>query len=227
MKQLLVDALLELNVETLIFPTFTFSFCNNEDYDIQNTPTSMGMLPEYVRKLDGVIRTDDPILSVAILGESKGLDKMIGISPCGEGGIFHALKKSGKNIKFLFFGTKVTKCFTYLHYVEEIKHVPYRYSRSFSGAVINDGRKTNRDVELYVRYKGVIPTLPASFGSDLIEKGIMIERQLGNSSVSAVKEKEAYDYISRLIENNSYTFSIMPQGCELIKEFSYGNVTTM
>ena len=40
-----------LNVKTLVFPTFTFSFCNNENYDSLNTPTKMGALNEYVEKI--------------------------------------------------------------------------------------------------------------------------------------------------------------------------------
>lgn len=46
----LYDSLLALNVGTLIFPSFTYSFCNNENYDVRNSKTSMGALIEHIRK---------------------------------------------------------------------------------------------------------------------------------------------------------------------------------
>ena len=54
---------------TLCVPTFTFSFCNNEPYDVQKTASSMGALNEYIRKLPQAIRSSDPMMSVALLGE--------------------------------------------------------------------------------------------------------------------------------------------------------------
>ncbi len=227
LKEVLIDILRDLSVETLIFPTFTFSFCNKEDYDVQNSSTRMGMLPEYVRTRQDAIRTDDPIMSVAIMGNSKGFERMSGDSPCGRGGIFDQLHNSGKRVKFLFFGTFVTKCFTFLHYVEEIKSVPYRYSKEFTGKVIECGCEIERTISLYVRYKDVIACLPEDFESNLIERGILRKRNIGNSSISVVDEKPSYEYISNLIDDNKYVFSILPENGRLVKEYAYGNVTTM
>lgn len=227
LKEILVDAILETNVKTIVFPTFTFSYCNKEDFDIQNSKTAMGMLPEYVRTREDVVRSDDPILSVVILGESQGMEKMIGESSCGTGGIFHILHNSGKKVKFLFFGTQVTKCFTYLHYVEEIKNVSYRYAKPFLGKVIRDGKEEEKEIKLFVRYKGVCPTLPEDFAQQLIERNIMTHKELGLSSVSLVDEKESYQYISSLIDENPYVFAVMPETNELIKDYQYGNVVAM
>ena len=44
----LYDAICELGVKTLVFPTFTFSYGNREDYDVKNTKCKMGMINEYV-----------------------------------------------------------------------------------------------------------------------------------------------------------------------------------
>jgi len=227
LKELLVEILCELGVKTLIFPTFTFSFCNEQVYDIEKSKTAMGMLPEYIRKRADSIRTDDPMLSVTILGESCGLDEMTGESSCGEGGIFGALKRSGKRVKFLFLGTTVNMCFTYLHYIEEVKKVPYRYLREFCGKIIKDGNEYDSRVLLNVRYKDVIATLPCGFEGELINRGILKKACVGASSVSCVDEAGAYKYIEGLIDQNPYVFSILPESGELVKEYSYGNVTTM
>lgn len=226
LKKLLVEIIKETGVKTIIFPTFTFSYCNNEDFDIQKSPTSMGMLPEYVRTLPEAKRTDDPIMSVAIIGDSEGFEHMDGDSSCGIGGIFHQLHKSKKKVKFLFFGVEEVKCFTFLHYVEEIKQVPYRYSKDFTGCVINNGIKEERTVEVFVRYKDVIAILPDDFSEQLLQRGIMKKGHLGAGNISVICEDLAYNYISELIEDNPYVFCQLPEG-ELIKEFTYGNVRTM
>lgn len=50
-----------LGVATLVFPTFTFSFCNHEPFDVQNTRTPMGALNEYARKTGRGRRSPDPL----------------------------------------------------------------------------------------------------------------------------------------------------------------------
>ncbi len=226
LNDILLSLLKETGVKTLMFPTFTFSFCNKEDYDADESKTKMGMLPEYVRKLDEAHRTDDPIMSVAIIGDKTGFEQMSGTSSCGKGGIFHQLHGSGKKVKFLFFGTESTKCFTFLHYVEEIKQVPYRYSKDFSGKVRYNGNEKDVTVQVYVRYKGVVAVLPDDFADQLKNRGIMKRVEVGASAISAVDEDTAYEYICELIDEDPYIFSVLPEG-DLIKEFEYGNVTTM
>ena len=68
--QILSDVFLELRIPTILLPTFTFSFPNNQIYDVIKSKTSMGVLIEYMRKLPQVsYRTLDPLLSLAILGK--------------------------------------------------------------------------------------------------------------------------------------------------------------
>ena len=59
---------------TILVPTYTFSFCRGEVFDVQNTPSIKGPWSpstdflEYFRKLPGAIRSADPIHSVAGIG---------------------------------------------------------------------------------------------------------------------------------------------------------------
>src|SRR6266508_191591 len=59
---------------TILVPTYTFSFCRQEIFDIQNTPTAGGPWStsadflEYFRRIPGAIRSADPIHSVSGLG---------------------------------------------------------------------------------------------------------------------------------------------------------------
>src|ERR1700756_1853593 len=59
---------------TIVVPTYTFSFCRHEMFDVENTPTSGGPWStsagflEYFRRVPGVRRSRDPIHSVCALG---------------------------------------------------------------------------------------------------------------------------------------------------------------
>ena len=78
------NAINRLGVKYLVVPTFTYSFCNNEVYDVKNSPTSMGALNEFIRKLPGRYRTTDPLLSFSVPNELKEKFSNPGIYSLGE-----------------------------------------------------------------------------------------------------------------------------------------------
>ena len=63
---ILFDQVQQLNVKNIVVPTFTYSFPNHEVYDIEKSKTSMGAFNEFIRKMEGRCRTDDPLLSVSV-----------------------------------------------------------------------------------------------------------------------------------------------------------------
>ena len=73
LTEILLDLINKLGVKTIVFPTFTFSFANGEDYDVVKSRTPMGMLNEYARKREDAVRSLDPLLSVCVIGENKDL----------------------------------------------------------------------------------------------------------------------------------------------------------
>ena len=48
------------NNGTLVFPSYTYSFCTNDSFDLNNTPSKMGILSEYARTSLNISRTKDP-----------------------------------------------------------------------------------------------------------------------------------------------------------------------
>ncbi|MEC4566069.1 AAC(3) family N-acetyltransferase [Paenibacillus sp. CMAA1739] len=148
----LYEILQELNVGTLVFPAFTFSFCNKEIYDVKNSRTFMGALNEYIRNQPGVVRSIDPILSMISAGDKANLFDHIGKNSLGINSAYDILHQQ-ENVKFLFFGAEIGECFTYIHYVEDIMRVPYRFDMSFSGAIIDE--EGNRFEDEYKLYAGV------------------------------------------------------------------------
>ncbi len=56
---------------TLIMPAFSYSFCKKELFDVQNTPSDVGVLTEFFRKQKNVKRTAHPIFSFSVWGEKQ------------------------------------------------------------------------------------------------------------------------------------------------------------
>lgn len=225
---ILYDAITELGVETLVFPTFTFSFPNGEDYDVLQSRTRMGMVNEYARKLPEAVRTVDPLMSFCVIGEEKGLVNIKGTKSLGTGSFFDNLHNA-EDVKIVFLGAYIEECFTYLHYVEEKLRVPYRYDMEFSGKVTDrDGIVKEVTYTLYVKYRDVIPYTPPQFEDELIEQGYLKKVSLGDSFVSCFSEEDAYRETELRLKKDVNCFLAEPYDTKpLIKEYSYGNVTTV
>jgi aminoglycoside 3-N-acetyltransferase len=184
----------ETGVPTLCVPTFTFSFCNGEDYDVQRSASKMGVLNEYIRKLPDAVRSVDPLLSVAAVGEDRELAGHLGHHSIGADSTFDKLHRRD-GVKFLFFGASPSKCFTHTHYVEERERVPYRYDREFTGSITNGSDVRRETYTLFVRYRNVVPTPESKFESFMLEKGLMTRAVCGDSAVSCVDEPVAYQAV--------------------------------
>jgi len=226
--EILYDAICELGVKTLVFPTFTFSYGNREDYDVLNTKCKMGMLNEYVRKLGDAERSEDPLMSVCVVGEHKELAQISGNKSLGEGSFFDRFHQI-ENARILFFGSQLGQCHTHMHYVEEKLRVPYRYDKEFEGHIIDkNGNKREDKHILYVKYRDVLPSVPASFEEEMIKEGSFIKKKVGDSSMSCFTEKVAYQKAVEWLTRDVNCFLAEPYDTKpLVKEYSYGNVTTV
>ena len=226
--QILYSLFAELNVNTLVFPTFTFSYSNREDFDVVNSPSKMGMLNEYVRSLPEARRSLDPMMSVVVIGKNKALLNVTGSNSIGNGSIFDNLHNT-PNVKFLFFGTKLGNCGTHMHYVEEQLNVPYRYNMDFYGKMIDyEGNITDEHRVLFVKYRDVLPSVPQSFEDELIESNMMKYCKLGKTGIYTISEDDMYSSIYKHLADNVNAFLAEPYDTHpLVKEYSYGNVTTV
>lgn len=187
-------------------PTFTFSFCNGQSYDPATSASRMGVLNEFFRKQDGVIRSGDPLMSVALLGEDKDLVTGIGHASCGENSTFDKLRHRD-NVKFLFLGPKIGDCLTYMHYLEWLYSVDYRYNRIFRGEVTTDGKTSIEEFTLFVRYKSVIPnTASYIYEQRMYENGTAFTARCGDGTISIVDEKSASAEYMKCLNENPYFF---------------------
>lgn len=202
----LLNVIKELGVKTVCMPTFTFSFCNGLDYNPATSASRMGVLNEFFRKQEGVIRSADPLMSVALLGEDKDLVTGIGHVSCGENSTFDKLRHRD-NVKFLFLGPKIGDCLTYMHYMEWLYSVDYRYNRVFRGNVAIGGKTSVEEYALFVRYKSVVPnTASYDYEQKMYDNGTAFIAKCGDGTISIVDEKNASVEYKKCLDENPYYF---------------------
>lgn len=226
--EIMYDIICQLGVKTLVFPTFTFSFANNEDYDVRQSRSPMGILNEYVRKRDDAVRSLDPLLSVCVVGENKSLAEVSGDSALGKGSFYDHLH-STDNVRIAFLGADELNVNTHLHYVEECVDVPYRYHLPMTGNIIDsDGVTKTVTHKLFVTYRDVITGGHREFYDELISENRMKKVFVGDSSVSCFREPDIYEHEKKYLEKDINYFLAEPYDKHpLVKEFEYGGVVAV
>lgn len=199
----LADVLYGLGVPTVIMPTYTFSFCNEEVFDRQKSPSSMGALNEHLRVKHRWLRSCDPLMSNILHGQERGFISAIGKHSVGKGCTFDLLTKSYLKVKFLFMGPRIHDCFTYMHYLEEVAGAPYRYDFEFSGLIV-DGERQYRDrYTLFIRGEHVQAGGGAKiYENMLIESGLAAFERLGQGSLTLVDLEPARDLYLELLRKS-------------------------
>lgn len=188
---------------TLVLPTFTYSFCENKTFDVRNTPSSVGLLGEFVRKMPEAVRSVNPIFSCTAIGAKKN-ELLCDLSKnCfGQGSFFdkfHKLKG-----KLLLYGRPFDV--TYLHYVEKLFGVEYRYPKKFSGTIIDeDGNKYEDNYEFFVRYIDIDVTKKMDeFGEALFEKGCLQKVELGDHYLLFCTTEDAFRVGMEMLQKNPH-----------------------
>jgi aminoglycoside 3-N-acetyltransferase len=210
-----------LGVANLMVPTFTFSFCNGQDYDVDKSPTRMGAYNEFFRKQPGVERSVDPLMSCALLGPETGLIRSIGKYSCGPDSTYDLLHRRGAGVRFLFLGVRAYECFTYTHYVESVAQVPFRYHRPFSGRITAAGRTWEDTYHHYARYHGTLATLEDGFERYLETTRRIQKMPLGDGWLSTVTEPNGFAAMSECLAQNPFFLARRTYAPEEMRDTRY------
>lgn len=208
--QAVIDALLEVLGEegTLVMPTFNFSFCEEYNrcgkgyFDVDNTPSKMGILTEFLRKMPGAKRSAIPIYSVAAYGKlANELTSIKDKNVLGKGSIFGKLHEL--NAKIMIIGLSYNNSWTFVHYIEQMEGCDYRYLKEFSGTIVVGGKKYEDTFTMLVRDldKKVI-TAVDPMGEILEKRGVIKIKKIGQSIVKLMKAREVYDITALEMKKN-------------------------
>ena len=112
---------------TLLMPALSYAHVHVDKpvFDVLNTSSCVGALPEYFRTRPGTIRSVHPTHSVSGVGakaESLLKEHYLDTTPCGEHSPFRRLREVKGQILFLGCGLRPN---TSMHAVEELVNPPY------------------------------------------------------------------------------------------------------
>lgn len=208
--QTVIDAFLEvLSKEgTLIVPTFTFKFCEEFNktgkgyFNLTETPSEMGIITEFVRKMSGSKRTVNPIYSVAIHGKLADELSLINSKEVfGEESIFGTLHRVKG--KIMIIGLDYDNSMTFFHYIEQMEGCDYRIPKTFYGMIILEDRQYEDGFTMLVRdLDRDIHTAVNPMGKVLESVGLVKIEQIGQSTVRLMNAKEVYDTVSFYMKKN-------------------------
>jgi aminoglycoside 3-N-acetyltransferase len=188
----------------ILMPAFTYSFCKNEIFDVQNSPSTVGALTEAFRKRDGILRSLNPIFSAVGVGVTALKLLTVDEDCFGGNSIFGNLLKD--NAWLIFFGVGL-RAATFVHFIEQSHTVPYRYTKRFEGAVANMGAKYETYTDYYVRDLALNPILETeSLEKRLTEEGALKITKLGEGFVKAVKARDFYEIGLDMLKKDIYAF---------------------
>lgn len=112
----------------LCFPTLSWQTLELQPpaFDVQHTPSIVGILPELFRQRPGVLRSHNPTHSISAMGRDAAdflKDDLQSGTPCGPSSSWYKLVQRDASI--LMVGCDLTSC-TFLHGVEEWCQIPGR-----------------------------------------------------------------------------------------------------
>jgi aminoglycoside 3-N-acetyltransferase len=193
---------------TLIAPTYTYSFCRKEVFDVKKSASNTGLFSEFIRQRPGSLRSEDPIFSHAGFGPAAHeLLDGVGNDCFGANSFFDRFY--GLNGKLINFG----KFFdiTFIHYIEQKFGVDYRYMKRFSGQIFGaDGAIHSREVDYYVRAlpedgMDVQYDMPR-LGNELERRGLLRRSSLGASFILGSQARDCFDVGVEMLRGDMYAF---------------------
>lgn len=134
---------------TVAVPAFTLTFGRGEPFTSRTSPSEMGVLADWLRELDGAVRTPHPIYSYVVLGplaeELAACPNSTTFGPDSTFGYFERI-----DARYVMAGCGFDYCSQFHRYEEEAA-VPYRYFKNLSGtADYGDGPRP-AEVRMFVR----------------------------------------------------------------------------
>jgi len=202
---------------TLIVPTYTFSFCRRESFDVQSTPSMKGPWSpsteflEYFRQMPGAIRSADPIHSVAAIGP-RAAQIVNNVPPTcfGEDSIPHRLRRVGAKICAIGVGLHEAN---FQHHVEEMVGVPFRFKKLFTGQIRDNGATEKRG---WVYNVGILSKNGCLDEHRLEEKaraaGLCRVASVGRGEVLGIDCRELYEFTSQALSRDPWLTAQGPAG---------------
>lgn len=170
-----------LGTRPLLLPTFNYDFCSQGIYDLNRSKAQIGVLSTFMGEKHPALRTRTPVFNFCITnGEAFGRQEIA--NPFGTDSTFAELHRQGGHVAFLGADFESN---TFLHYVEELVGISYRYLKIFDGVIIEDGISKPWQLHYRVRplREGAAMYDWPKIETDLFRAGILNKFKVGNGTL--------------------------------------------
>lgn len=187
---------------TLVFPTFSYSFCHRESFDPARTPGTCGLLSEAMRRDPEAHRSSDANFSIAAVGaRAVELTKDPPPKSFGPDCFFERfLDVNGK-----FVNLNVHPATTFIHYVESLNEVPYRWHKPFSGELQGEDGVAREMTFWHFVYDLKIPDHAPSFekfNQAAYEAGVVRSAALGRGKIISLSAADTRAVVEKGLAND-------------------------
>ncbi len=190
-----------LGDQTVLIPTFNYDFCRDGIYDVKNSPSQVGALTDHYRRRYSRWRTRTPVFNFCVVNNKKF--SLQEVENCfGVESTFAELVQQDGWIAFL--GASLSSI-TFLHHVEELNDVSYRFHKVFDGVIVDEDIR--KPVKLVYRVRPLNPPDAVVYDwtrleADLEKQGILKRFALGNSSLIILRAQEVLEYWSEAMRHS-------------------------
>lgn len=199
---------------TGLVPTYSYTFgkstlTNPAIFDPKTTPSQVGPFTNFFLKQPGVIRSIEPMMSIAGFGPHAE-EFLTNLPPTsyGEGSAFSRLVKSNAKCCSIGLGPN---WIPFIHYADWLYKVPFRYDKFFHG-LIRIGKETKPLSWIYtVRIPAKESTASGHKVGRLAEKaGIWKYSPLGRARVYTTNCHDYFDFICSRLRKDKWVLSVGP-----------------
>ena len=190
---------------TVLIPSFTYSYCKNQIFDMLNSQGKVGLVNEAVRSKNKTGRTSDPIFSHVCLGKNINDNfYSVGDIECfGSNSLYNYMFDNNCFISFLAapFNTM-----TEIHYIEKILDVNYRFDKTFIGNTIDvKGNVHKTKVKYFCRDLTLNRSTDlSSLEEDLKKEKLIKSYYFKGLNLKGVFFKDLFEFVEKKIKNDYY-----------------------
>jgi aminoglycoside N3'-acetyltransferase len=142
-----ISVLEEAHGENVIIPTYNYGFPESRIFDLELTPSDLGFISNEAVRSSEWLREATPVFSHAMRGHQIPATE----SPFSKGSLFESLLENNSRISFWGVGLERM---TFLHFIEDLAKIPYRYEKVFQGSLRTNSSIRDVKVRFHVRPPG-------------------------------------------------------------------------
>ena len=184
---------------TLLIPTFNYDFDKSKVFDLVEDLGQVGALSKYYSRKYPNFRTRTPIFNFVIKNNANLFTLEPQTNCFGRGSTFDTLKLNDGYV--MMIGNNRN---TFIHYVEEVFSVGYRYTKKFKGKVKYGNISKEVSLQFKVRPRNNVVIYNEQ---DLIEgqqEGVISKATFGNTEILWYKALDYFNFIVNKLQRDEF-----------------------